>query len=84
MHALHGPVILWSGPSCSLEVGVDCYIFVSGTFTAFTVDHSGDNLPNDPGPWRYVRRAGDRELRRSEVIEVKRGLRVDGLAIING
>lgn len=63
---------------------MDCYIFVSRTATAFTADHTGDNLPKDQGPWRYVRKAGDRELRHTEVMEVERGLRVDGFAIVDG
>jgi hypothetical protein len=61
---------------------VDCYVFISTNVTAFTKDRVGDNLPIDRGPWYYVRKAGERELRRSEVIEVTRGLRADGFAIV--
>jgi hypothetical protein len=63
---------------------VDCYVFVGTNATAFTTEYTGDNLPLDRGPWRYVRKVGDRELRRSEEAEVMRGLRADGFAIVNG
>jgi hypothetical protein len=62
---------------------VDCYIFVSTDATAFTIDRTGDNLPGHRGPWRYVRKAGEQELRGPEEIEVMWGLRVDGFAITN-
>jgi hypothetical protein len=61
---------------------MDCYVFVSQNAAAFTTDHTGDNLPNNLGPWRYVRKAGDGELRRPEANVVMRGLQSDGLAII--
>jgi hypothetical protein len=63
---------------------VGCYVFVSTNATAFTMDHAGANLPADQGPWCYVRKANDRQLRRPEATEVIRGLRADGLAIVNG
>jgi hypothetical protein len=65
-------------------VSVGCYVFISTTATAFTMDHTGDNLPTNRGPWCYVRRAGDQQLRRSEITEVIRGLQADGFAIVSG
>jgi hypothetical protein len=62
---------------------MDCYVFANPNAAAFTSDHTGDNLPDNLGPWRYVRKAGDGELRRLEANIVMRGLRSDGLAIIN-
>lgn len=63
---------------------MDCYIFVSTDATAFTIDHTGDNLPGHRASWRYVRKAGEHELRGLEEIEVMWGLQVNGFAIING
>jgi hypothetical protein len=62
---------------------MDCYVFVSPNAAAFTTDHTGDNLPDNLGPWQYVRKVGDGELRRLEANIVIRGLRSDGLAMIN-
>jgi hypothetical protein len=62
---------------------VDCYVFVSSDATAFTTDPAGVNLPADQGPWCYVRKANDRQLRRPEAKEVIHGLRADGWAIVN-
>ena len=73
------------GPPCwSLRVRVDCYIFVTTDATAFTIDRTGDNLPGHRVPWRYVRKAGEQELRGPEEIEVMWGLQVNGFAITNG
>jgi hypothetical protein len=65
------------------EVSLDCYVFVSATATAFTTDPAGFNLPNHRGPWHYIRKAEERELRRREKQEVMQGLQTDGLAVIN-
>jgi hypothetical protein len=60
---------------------VDCYVFVSKNATAFTTDRAGHKLPADQGPWCYVRKANDRQLRRPEATGVIQGLRADCLAI---
>jgi hypothetical protein len=62
---------------------MDCYVFVSATATAFTIDPAGFNLPTHRGPWHYIRKAGDGELRRREIQEVMQGLQTDGLVVIN-
>jgi hypothetical protein len=66
------------------EVSLVCYVFVSTTATAFTIDAAGFNLPAQRGPRHYIRKAGDAELRRGEEAqEVIQGLRADGLVVIN-
>ena len=80
-----GPLRASGGPSLLAPgVSVDCYVFISTTATAFTTDHTGDNLPTNRGPWCYIRRAGHRQLRRSEITEVIRALQADGFAILSG
>lgn len=64
-------------------MSLDCYVFVSTTATAFTTDPAGLNLPVYRGPWHYIRKAGDGELRRREAQEVMQGLRADDLVVID-
>lgn len=71
------------GPSSWAWGRMDCYVFVSTTATAFTTDPAGFNLPAYRGPWHYIRKAGDGELRRREIQEVMQGLQTDGLVVIN-
>jgi hypothetical protein len=62
---------------------LDTYIFTSATATAFTIDPTGLNLPDSPGPWQYIRKAGEGELRGREIEELMHPLQAQGYAVIN-
>ena len=62
---------------------MDSYVFISATATAFTIDPAGLNLPASPGPWQYIRKAGEGELRGREIEELRHALQTEGYAVIS-